>query len=114
MDTVSGGPYTNWRIANHIACQIIPAESTRFGMPGDRENVVKLNTDYSGVCKFGSSQVDQDNFKLVQGNIRDLYKNALKYYELIAIPFVTYGEERVCTDKDRLQVRLASLRGNST
>ena len=71
-------------------------------MPGDRENVVKLNADHNRVCKFGSSQADQDNFKLVRSNIRDLYKNTLKYYELIAIPFVTRGKERVCTDEDRL------------
>jgi hypothetical protein len=47
-------------------------------MPGDRENVVKLNADHRGVCKFGSSQTDQDNFKLVWSNIEDLYRNALK------------------------------------
>ena len=50
-------------------------------MPGDRENVVKLNTDHSGVCKFGASLEDQDNFKLVRGNVKDLYKNALKTRE---------------------------------
>jgi hypothetical protein len=60
----------------------MPAESARFGMPGDRENVVKLNADYSGVCKFGPSNKDQDNFKLVRGNIKDLYKIALKKSEL--------------------------------
>ncbi|KAH7317217.1 hypothetical protein BKA65DRAFT_111198 [Rhexocercosporidium sp. MPI-PUGE-AT-0058] len=57
---------------------IVPAESARFGMPGDHENVVKLNADHNGVCKFGPTLEDQDNFKLVRGNIKDLYKNALK------------------------------------
>jgi hypothetical protein len=51
-------------------------------MPGDRENVVKLNADHSGVCKFGPSDEDQDNFKLARGNIKDLYKTALKKSEL--------------------------------
>jgi hypothetical protein len=51
-------------------------------MPGDHENVVKLNADHSGVCKFGPSLVDQDNFKLVRGNIRDLYKKAVRKSEL--------------------------------
>lgn len=46
-------------------------------MPGDRENVVKLIADHSQVCKFGPSLEDQDNFKLVRGNIKDLYKKAL-------------------------------------
>jgi hypothetical protein len=57
-------------------------QSARFGMPGDHENVVKLNADDSGVCKFGSSLEDQDNFKLVRANIKDLYKNALKIGKL--------------------------------
>ena len=46
-------------------------------MPGNRENVVKLLADHSEVCKFGSSLQDQDNFKLVRVNIKDLYKKAL-------------------------------------
>ncbi|KAK1762400.1 hypothetical protein QBC33DRAFT_623724 [Phialemonium atrogriseum] len=57
---------------------IVPMESARFGLPGDRENVVKLNADHGDVCKFGESQTDQDNFELVQSNIQDMYKNALK------------------------------------
>jgi len=55
--------------------------SARLGMPGDRENVVKLAADHSTVCKFGSSQDDQDNLELVQSNIRDLYDAALKRSE---------------------------------
>lgn len=57
-------------------------------MPSDRENIIKLNADHSGVCKFGPSLKDQDNFKLVRGNIKDLYKNALKTSELSVLPFV--------------------------
>ncbi|PVH72159.1 hypothetical protein DL98DRAFT_539475 [Cadophora sp. DSE1049] len=57
--------------------KIVPAKSARFGMPGNRENVVKLIADHSEVCKFGPSLEDQDNFKLVRGNIKDLYKKAL-------------------------------------
>jgi hypothetical protein len=49
---------------------------------------VKLNADHSGVCKFGPSLEDQDNFKLVRGNMKDLYKNALKVGELNAIPHI--------------------------
>lgn len=33
---------------------------------------MKLNADNRGLCKFGPSQTDQDNFKLVQSNIKDL------------------------------------------
>jgi hypothetical protein len=38
---------------------IVPWESARLGLPGDRENVVKLNADHSGVCKFETEQTDQ-------------------------------------------------------
>jgi len=58
-------------------------------MPGDHENVVKLNADHSGVCKFGSALEDQDNFKLVRSNIRDLYKEALRKSELSTLPRLT-------------------------
>jgi hypothetical protein len=47
---------------------------------------VKLNVDHSRVCKFRPSLKDQDNLKLVRGNIKDLYKNALKTSELSAMP----------------------------
>jgi hypothetical protein len=63
-------------------------------MPGLRENVVKLNADHSGVCKFGDSLEDQDNFKLVQCNIKDLYKKALKTGELSAISCDVSREQR--------------------
>ncbi|KAB5557932.1 hypothetical protein GE09DRAFT_93575 [Coniochaeta sp. 2T2.1] len=57
---------------------IVPRESARLGLPGQRENVVKLNADHRGVCKFGPSEADQDNLKLVRGNMKDLYRSALK------------------------------------
>lgn len=57
---------------------VVPPESARLGMPGDRENVVKLNADHSGICKFGASQADQDNLEFVQFNIKDIYKKALQ------------------------------------
>lgn len=92
----------------------MPRESARFDMPGDRENVVKLNADHSGVYKFGPSQTDQDNFKLVRSNIRDLYKNALKNCELTTIPSIIGREGRGTTDEDGLQVRLAKLKGDDS
>lgn len=56
----------------------MPRESACLGLPGVRENVVKLNADHRDVCKFGPGPVDQDNLKLVQSNIKDLYQKALK------------------------------------
>jgi hypothetical protein len=83
-------------------------------MPGDHENVVKLNADHSGVCKFGPTLEDQDNFKLVRGNIKDLYKNALKIGELRIISPADGREqqvEHVDDDKD-LRARFAKLKGD--
>ena len=81
LDSVSRRSFIDPRSANHVTNQVVPAKSAQFGMPGDRENVVKLNADHRSVCKFGASQQDQDNFNLVRGNIRDIYKNALKICE---------------------------------
>jgi len=75
-------------------------------MPGDHENVVKLNADHRGVCKFGPSLDDQDNFKLVRSNIKDLYTNALKTCELRIIPFViSLVQRKHVNDDNGLQAR---------
>ncbi|PMD50987.1 uncharacterized protein K444DRAFT_656527 [Hyaloscypha bicolor E] len=63
---------------------VVPVDSARLGLPGNRENIVKLNADHGGVCRFGESQTDRDNFELVSFNIREIYKNALKNCELNA------------------------------
>jgi hypothetical protein len=55
-------------------------------MPGDYETVVKLNADHSGVCKFGPSSKDQDNLKVVQFNIGNLYRKALEKGEWSVMP----------------------------
>ena len=102
------------QFANFILYQIVPVESARFGIPGDRENIVKLNADHGGVCKFGPSLEDQDNFKLVRSNLKDLYKNALKTCELSAIPSLvgTGGSAHTMQDTD-LRERLARLKGDN-
>ncbi|KAH7129102.1 hypothetical protein EDB81DRAFT_808724 [Dactylonectria macrodidyma] len=57
--------------------KMVPIENAKLGSTGDKEHVVKLNAGHGGVCRFGTTQDDQDNFKLVSRNIRDLYKKAL-------------------------------------
>jgi hypothetical protein len=79
-------------------------------LPGDRENVVKLNADHSGVCKFGASQTDQDNFKLVRSNIKDVYSNALKKGEFASLSY-TVGEEGCAMSEGSLEARIVGLRG---
>ena len=83
-------------------------------MPGDHENVVKLNADNGGVCKFDQSQLDQDNFELVRSNIEDLYNNALKLGELSSVPNAI-GQERIAESADNveeLQNRWVKLKGD--
>ncbi|KAJ4326183.1 hypothetical protein N0V84_003234 [Fusarium piperis] len=65
---------------------IVPRESTSFGLPGKHENVVSLQATHGGVCKFGTSLQDRDNFKLVQANIQDLYERAIANGESAALP----------------------------
>ncbi len=62
--------------------QIVPKKSAVFGLPGDRENIVRLDASHSDMCRFDQSRQDQDNFKLVWNNVEDLYKEALKGSEL--------------------------------
>lgn len=54
-------------------------------MPGDQENIVKLDAGHGGVCKFGEGRTDQDNLEIVRHNIIDLYAKALNKSELTAI-----------------------------
>ncbi|KAH8910260.1 hypothetical protein BR93DRAFT_470807 [Coniochaeta sp. PMI_546] len=89
---------------------VVPKESARFGLPGSRENVVKLNADHRDICKFGSSETDQDNLKLVRGNIKDLYRSALKTGKAMALPSVV--DEGETTLEDHLPQRFAALYGN--
>lgn len=92
--------------------QIVSRESARFGLPGDRENIVQLKADHSGVCRFDRSQVDRDNFELVQSNIKDLYKSSLRIGELRDILTSSgHMHDREQTAQDwSLEVRLKRLR----
>lgn len=52
-------------------------------MPRDRENIVPLEADHSGLCKFGDSEEDLGNLARIEGNIHDLYEQAIKVGESI-------------------------------
>jgi len=54
-----------------------------FGLPGERENIVRLNATHSDMCRFDDSQQDQDNFKLVANNLEELYEEALEKCKLV-------------------------------
>lgn len=59
-------------------------ESATFGLAGSRENIVRLDADHRNMCRFDESMQDQDNFKLVRGNIQELYNGAIRHSELIS------------------------------
>jgi hypothetical protein len=62
--------------------QIVSKESATFGLPGSRENIIRLEADHGDICPFGDSQRDQDNFEIVKGNIEELYLEAINNGEL--------------------------------
>jgi hypothetical protein len=52
----------------------VSRESASFGLPGDIENVVRLNSDHRNMCRFNpAEQTDVDNYKHVRHNLRRLY-----------------------------------------
>ena len=57
---------------------MVSRESAIFGVSSNKENIVKLNATHSDMCRFDLSGKDQDVFKLVRGNIEDVYEKALK------------------------------------
>lgn len=58
--------------------QTVPKSTARLGLPGDNENIVSLNADHSGVCKFGMAREDGDKLFKVLRNIQDLHDKALE------------------------------------
>ena len=53
---------------------MVPRESAVIGLPGDVENQVRLDADHRNLCRYNLSvQVDRDNLKKVQHNIKELY-----------------------------------------
>ena len=61
-----------------IKVKIVPRESAIFGIPGDREAIIEIKATHSDICRFDKSEYDKDLYKLVRGNVEDLYEKALK------------------------------------
>lgn len=89
---------------------MVKKDSARFGLPGEKENIVAVHADHGGICKFGISQKDQDELKIVQGNIRDLFENALRKCEYEFLRPTSC--ERNKTEEDLLMDRFRRLRNN--
>lgn len=86
----------------------MPKKSATFGLPGHRENIVRLNADHSDICRFdGKTQRDKDNLKFVSSNLEDVYDDALKSCESpndVHLPELQTG----AADSD-LENRMAAL-----
>ncbi|RDW64624.1 hypothetical protein BP6252_10275 [Coleophoma cylindrospora] len=57
---------------------IVHRDSSRFGLGGERERIIELNADHSGLARFGNSEQDKDNLKLVKHNLKSLYEHSLR------------------------------------
>jgi len=90
----------------------VPKESSRFGLPADKEHIVKLNADHNSVCRFGRSQIDEDNLELVEANIRDLCKQGLEAGELRKVQYLNIpdGPEGSSGAETDLKAHFANLK----
>ena len=86
----------------------MPKDRATFGLPGHRENIVRLNASHSDMCRFDAKdQRDKDNLEIVFSNLEDLYDEALKSCESvndIHLPELNTG----AADRD-LENRMAAL-----
>jgi hypothetical protein len=57
--------------------QIVSKQSATFGLPGIKENIVRLEADHRSMCKFDLlCPDDKDNYSLVIGNLLTLVASA--------------------------------------
>lgn len=57
----------------------MPQSSVIIGLPGDRENQIKLQAKHSDMCRFNPADtVDNKNYKFVEGNVLELCENCLQ------------------------------------
>jgi hypothetical protein len=59
-------------------CQLVPRESALMGLPGHRENQVKLDASHRDMCRFDpDAPQDKKNYFLVEGNVLELCIGAI-------------------------------------
>lgn len=88
----------------------MPKKSATFGLPGHRENIVRLNASHSDMCRFdGISQRDIDDLKIVSSNLDDAYVKALSCESANEAHLPELNTEGV--DRD-LEDRMAALRNS--
>ncbi|PNP80928.1 hypothetical protein FNYG_05743 [Fusarium nygamai] len=57
---------------------IVSRNNVSLGLPGDLAKVVELDASHRGLCKFGNSDRDQYNLKIVVENLKRLYELAIE------------------------------------
>ena len=88
--------------------QVVPKKSATFGLPGHRENIVRLNESHRDMCRFdGINQRDKDNLKIVSSNLEDAYDQALKSCE--SVHYVHLPELKIAAADQDLENRMAAL-----
>ncbi len=65
---------------NHCLClDCATRESAIFGLPGDRERILGINSTHSDMCRFDpSADEDARSLKIVLSSVEDLYEDAVK------------------------------------
>jgi hypothetical protein len=62
----------------------VPRESAILGLQGGRETILRMDADHSNVCRFDpTKEVDEENFELLEVNLRRVCQTALKEGEIL-------------------------------
>jgi hypothetical protein len=63
--------------------QIVPYDSAVLGLPRDQETILRRHADHSDVCRFNPRvETDEEDFEIFEGNLKRLYKSALRTGEI--------------------------------
>ncbi|SCO86051.1 uncharacterized protein FRV6_10178 [Fusarium oxysporum] len=80
---------------------VVSRECASLGLPGDIAKIVELNASHRELCKFGTTDRDQYNLKIVVANIRRLFKIAIEKFESQGVWFPdTSGVETPRTSEE--------------
>ena len=61
----------------------VPYDSAILGLPGDRETILRRHAGHSDVCRFNPcDETDEEDFEIFEGNLKRLYRFALKTGEI--------------------------------
>ncbi|KAL9570108.1 hypothetical protein ACKAV7_005616 [Fusarium commune] len=83
---------------------VVSRECASLGLPGDIAKIVELNASHRELCKFGTTDRDQYNLKIVVVNIKRLYKIAIEKFESQGVWFPdTSGVETPRTSEEYVQ-----------